>query len=226
MVVQAKESSARQKIVDAAVDLFVEIGYGKAGLKDITSRAGVTTGAFYHHFDSKEALAVTIINQGWAKAAEGVIVPCLAPPANGLENVILMSFALSDLMKRDKSVWIANHLNQAFGQLTEEYRRAFQQRAQQFIGGVAGVIRRSDIRDDLTLEDVGGLVWISVHGCHLLSDAMMDDVYVRMEQSWRVLLRSIVPAESVNYFGQFLERTYGRYVLAGDDLAPVVDPVR
>ena len=52
-------------------------------------------------------------------------------------------------------------------------------RASTFVNGVAGSIRRSDIRDDLTPETVGNMVWITVHGCHLLSDAEMDDVFTR-----------------------------------------------
>ena len=40
------------------------VGYAAAGLGEISERAGMTKGALYHHFDSKEALATAIIEQG------------------------------------------------------------------------------------------------------------------------------------------------------------------
>ena len=210
MAQQSRAAATRQKIIDAAVELFTDRGFSETGLNDITTRAGTTTGAFYYHFDSKEALAAAITQQGWPKAW-AVFARCTESPAPGLENVIVMTFALSDLMKSDKSVWIANHLNQALGQLSEEGRQGFQQRATAFVDGVAGSIRRSDIREDLTFEAVGNMVWITVHGVHLLSDAMMDDVFARLTESWRMLLRAIVPAESLVYFEQFLSRTAAEF---------------
>ena len=64
MVPQARSETTRQKLLDAAIDLFSEVGYAAAGLGEIIERAGMTKGALYHHFDSKEALATAIIEQG------------------------------------------------------------------------------------------------------------------------------------------------------------------
>lgn len=210
MPTQARASATRQKIIDAAVELFTDHGYAETGLNDITEQAQCTTGAFYYHFGSKEELAKAIIQQGWPKAWE-VFARCTSSPTPGLENVIVMTFALSDLMKRDKCVWISNHLNQALGQLSEEGRNGFRHRASVMVDGIAGSIRRSDIRDEITFESVGNMVWMIVHGCHLLSDAMMDDVFRRLAESWQILLRSIVPEASLAYFEKFLERTAAEF---------------
>lgn len=204
---QSRSSETRQDIIDAAVSLFDELGYGGTRLQDIVDRAHVTTGAFYYHFDSKSALAMAIIAQGWPKAL-AVIDGCLNDlPSAGLERVISMTFALSSLMKRDRTVWVANHLNQAFGELDQEGRRGFENRARQFIARVAAVIGSEDIRPGICPEDVGGQVWITVHGCHLLSDALGTDVITRLERSWRNLLPGLVPADSLSYFELFVNRT-------------------
>lgn len=207
---QSRAVETRQKIIDAAVELFAEKGYGDTGLNDLTARAGVTTGAFYYHFSSKEVLATAIMDQGWPKALD-VVTRCLQSPSPGLENVIVMTFALSAMMKRDKSVWVANHLNQAFGQLSEEGRRVFEDHAATFIENLAAAVRGSDLNDGVTPEQVGSMVWITLHGCHLLSDAMDDDVIDRLTDSWSLLLRAIVPEESQRYFRQFLARTAAQY---------------
>ncbi len=45
-----------QAILAAAAELSREYGFDKVSIRDICRRAGVTTGAFYHHFPSKEAM--------------------------------------------------------------------------------------------------------------------------------------------------------------------------
>ena len=55
------------------------------------------------------------------------------------------------------------------------------------------------------------MVWITVHGVHLLADAMMDNVFTRLTDSWRMILPAIVPADSLPYFQQFLIRTAAQF---------------
>lgn len=50
----------REKIFRAAQKLFVEKGYHNTSIPDIVREAGVSTGAIYHHFSSKEELAKEI----------------------------------------------------------------------------------------------------------------------------------------------------------------------
>lgn len=51
-----KARDTRRAIMDAAAQLIRQNGFEKMTVRDICQRAGVTTGAFYHHFTSKEAL--------------------------------------------------------------------------------------------------------------------------------------------------------------------------
>lgn len=48
----------RQKLVDAALDLFFEKGYENVTVDDICEKAGVSKGAFYGHFKSKDQAVV------------------------------------------------------------------------------------------------------------------------------------------------------------------------
>ena len=207
---QTRAEETRQRIIDAAVALFAEHGYADTGLNDITTAANVTTGAFYYHFASKEAVATAIIREGWPKAVE-VLERWLDPTKAGLENVVVMTFALSELLKREKFVWVSNHLNQAFGQLSETGRIEFREKANTFVTRIADAIQPSDIRDDVTRHEVGTNVWMMVHGCHLLSDALEDSVFERLSTSWRLLLRAIAPMDSLAYFEQFVSRTAAQY---------------
>jgi AcrR family transcriptional regulator len=49
-------SARRDELLDAARDLFAERGYDATSVSGIIDRVGVSRGAFYHHFDSKEDL--------------------------------------------------------------------------------------------------------------------------------------------------------------------------
>ncbi|AOO81389.1 TetR/AcrR family transcriptional regulator [Bosea vaviloviae] len=53
--VQAQEN--RQAVIDAASRLFREHGFDGIGLKDLMAGAGLTQGAFYKQFESKDDLA-------------------------------------------------------------------------------------------------------------------------------------------------------------------------
>ncbi|MBL7004106.1 MAG: TetR/AcrR family transcriptional regulator [Gammaproteobacteria bacterium] len=50
----------REKILSSALMLFSEKGYFNTSIPDIRQSAGVSTGAIYHHFKNKEALAKSL----------------------------------------------------------------------------------------------------------------------------------------------------------------------
>lgn len=57
---------ARTRLLDAALDVFRARGYAATTVDDLCEAAGVTKGAFFHHFQSKEALAVAAA-QHWSE---------------------------------------------------------------------------------------------------------------------------------------------------------------
>ncbi|WAX82217.1 ScbR family autoregulator-binding transcription factor [Streptomyces sp. KMM 9044] len=57
MAQQERAVRTRRAVLEAAAAVFAEHGYAAATVADILKTAGVTKGALYFHFDSKEALA-------------------------------------------------------------------------------------------------------------------------------------------------------------------------
>ena len=66
---QSRSEVTRGKIIDAAVEMFNDGGYSSTGLGDIVERTGMTKGALYHHFNSKEALAAAGELGSWQAAS-------------------------------------------------------------------------------------------------------------------------------------------------------------
>lgn len=58
-----KDNRTHKKIVDAAVQEFLEKGFSEASLRNIAKKAGVTTGAFYRYYESKEELFDFLVNE-------------------------------------------------------------------------------------------------------------------------------------------------------------------
>jgi TetR/AcrR family transcriptional regulator, transcriptional repressor for nem operon len=63
-------TGARQKLLDAALCLIREKGYSATSVDSLCAEAGVTKGAFFHHFKSKDALAVAAANY-WSETTGG-----------------------------------------------------------------------------------------------------------------------------------------------------------
>ena len=61
-----RTSDAREKILRAAQSLIELRGYSALGVAEICKTAGVPKGSFYYFFESKEALALAVINEHWA----------------------------------------------------------------------------------------------------------------------------------------------------------------
>ena len=59
--VTARGEATRRRILDAAEDVFGEMGYYEASVSEITRRAGVAQGTFYIYFHSKRETFVELI---------------------------------------------------------------------------------------------------------------------------------------------------------------------
>lgn len=57
----AQEGKTHEKILDAAREEFLEKGFQNASLRRIVKTAGVTTGAFYRYYPTKEALFEALV---------------------------------------------------------------------------------------------------------------------------------------------------------------------
>jgi TetR/AcrR family transcriptional regulator, transcriptional repressor for nem operon len=63
--------TARDKLVQAGTDLFRRQGYTATTVDEICQQAGLTKGAFFHHFASKEALALACL-EAWDGMVAGL----------------------------------------------------------------------------------------------------------------------------------------------------------
>lgn len=84
----AKEAS-HERIVDAAARAIRRSGYDGTGVADIMKEAGLTHGAFYAHFASREAMLAEAADRAGAEAvAAAASVVAAVPPEQSLRSLI------------------------------------------------------------------------------------------------------------------------------------------
>ncbi|HWH96384.1 MAG TPA: TetR/AcrR family transcriptional regulator [Baekduia sp.] len=69
---QRTKQANRAAILDAARDVFAEIGYGAASVRDIVRRTDLATGTFYNYFPDKESVLVAVLDETAGEARERV----------------------------------------------------------------------------------------------------------------------------------------------------------
>ncbi len=61
-IVQQRSEETHGRILEAAITKFASAGYNAASVDDICKEAGVSKGAFYHHFPTKQAVFLALMN--------------------------------------------------------------------------------------------------------------------------------------------------------------------
>jgi TetR/AcrR family transcriptional repressor of nem operon len=64
---------SKTRLLDAALHVFRAKGYNATRIEDICEAAGLTKGSFFHHFDSKEELALAAAEY-WAESTSAFFV--------------------------------------------------------------------------------------------------------------------------------------------------------
>lgn len=99
--VTKRRAETRARLIDAAIDVFAEKGYGQVTIRDVCTAAGYTRGAFYSQFDSLEELLFVIYHQWTSQIAEQVRSAVDAgDPVNDVPGIIAR-IADTLLLKRE-----------------------------------------------------------------------------------------------------------------------------
>jgi AcrR family transcriptional regulator len=79
-----RTGATRRALLDAASSLFAEHGYADVGVGAIARRAGVTSGAIYHHFASKTGLFSAVYEELVANTGARIAAARRGSPAPSL----------------------------------------------------------------------------------------------------------------------------------------------
>lgn len=171
--------SSRQRILNAAGELFSKQGFDQVGINEVMQAAGMTRGAFYSHFESKSQLYSETI-----RAMAQQQAPFLAAETSSLAQVLQgylsmehrsgeafqcpLAFLISDAAQRDEQVRTAwTETFRGFSQLIERKQQtdttstttdtiASQQALQTAVMMIGGLAVARAINDEGLAESVLG----------------------------------------------------------------------
>jgi len=94
VTIQPRAEETRTRILDAAAAGFAERGYDGTSVAEICDRAGVSKGAFYHHFPSKQDLFLELLER-WLDLLEDQL-----DAVRGQENPVpVQLLAMADMIR-------------------------------------------------------------------------------------------------------------------------------
>src|SRR6059058_1167580 len=86
---RAQDAGGRDAMLDAAAEVFTERGYRGATVEAILERAGLSKGAFYWHFESKDELMLAVLAERVERPVKELIEMLRDAPPD--ENISLVA---------------------------------------------------------------------------------------------------------------------------------------
>jgi AcrR family transcriptional regulator len=95
---QARSEETRMNILSEAQGLFAQKGYEATGIMDICDAAGVSKGAFYHHFPSKQAIFMALL-EDWLAQLDVLMQAAMTAAPNVPEGLVEMAGLTSSVFE-------------------------------------------------------------------------------------------------------------------------------
>jgi AcrR family transcriptional regulator len=183
MAKQERGTRSRRAILEAAAEVFDLRGFDAASTNEILARSGLTRGALYHHFPSKEAIAVALLDAH----SEALVIP---EATTKLQAVIDLTFSFAHRLQRDPvlraSVRLAvektsfpRPLNTPYDQSSAAIRQLLEQAGKQ-----------GETLPGLNLNEATTVIVGAFTGMQVMSQVYTErkDLPERITTMWRLLL--------------------------------------
>ena len=168
----------RERLLQAASREIYRSGFQSASVDTILAVAGVTKGALYYHFDSKEALGHAVIDEVIATCVRGKWV---RPLQNGTDPIDALIGAVQGIPVRPADVrggCQLNNLAQEMSSLDAGFRKRLAIVFDAWREAVASVLREGQshgsVRCDVEPADAAGLLIAMVEGYASLAKNAQD----------------------------------------------------
>ncbi|MFF4011861.1 ScbR family autoregulator-binding transcription factor [Streptomyces sp. NPDC001717] len=200
-VVQERSERTRRKLVHAGAEWFHRHGYANATLGGIAGSAGVTKGALYFHFASKDELAVAVQERGRAlldESLRALEASGLSPLQSLVDATHWLARALHDEPAVPASFRLTKECADTLPSLTDFHRV--------WVSAACGLLRRArdagELREGCSWESAESLVAATVCGIEVMAGTGMPgaELQRRVAALWTLLLPGLVPEGAAGGF--------------------------
>lgn len=192
MAMQQRAVLTRGRVLIAAAGVFARTGFLAASMNDIVEAAGVTKGAVYFHFASKEALAAAIVEEQFALWPP-IVAAITEHAPDPLVGVVALTYEVGARFRDDVLVTAGVRLS---------FERELVNAAmpEPFVGWIAilqdlfararreGLLRPGLMPAPTARALVGGFFGVQ-HVSEMLTNR--TDLEVRLDEFWKVFLTGV-----------------------------------
>lgn len=172
--------TTRKRLLEAAHREIYEYGFQGASLKRILADTGLTKGALYHHFSTKQALGLAVVEEViGARLRREWIEPVFAAP-DPLETLIEL-VGQARVQATEQSIRLGcdlNNLMQEMSPIDETFRRALATVIAEWRIGWESALRRAQqqggLGGEVDCRRAALFVIASLEGCIGLSKSQLD----------------------------------------------------
>ncbi|MFD4659528.1 ScbR family autoregulator-binding transcription factor [Kitasatospora sp. NPDC058444] len=191
----------RAALLCAAAEVFDQVGYHGAGINRILAKAGLTSGAMYFHFKSKEDLARAVM----LEQASDLRLP---EEPQGLQQLVDVTLTLAIELQSNTLLRAGVRLAVDQGGPAQNDDSAYGWWAQRFRGELDVARERGELREDVDGAEFAEVLVAAFTGTQLKSQisAGWSDLPERIVSLWRYLLPGVASADALPHIRVTPER--------------------
>ncbi|MFI1566693.1 ScbR family autoregulator-binding transcription factor [Streptomyces sp. NPDC020490] len=186
MAQQERGKRSRESILQAAARVFDERGYDAASTNEILSRTGLTRGSLYHHFPSKEAIALALV-QAHAEA--------LQPPERPvkLQSVIDLTLEFAQRLQHDPVLRASVRLTTEQTSFSCPPQTTYEQSMAAVLALLQEAEKQGEVLPGVDVHEVTSTVVGSFTGLQIMSHAFTnrEDLPERIGVFWKFFLPGV-----------------------------------
>jgi AcrR family transcriptional regulator len=200
MPVQERAHRTRYAILDAAATVFARRGYAGSSFSDLVRESGITKGAFYFHFSSKEELALEVMRHKQAQLIERMMAE-VPEEATGIGRLAALLRARARALDADESLGCVLRLGAELGSVSapaSDYSQLNEWPIALFTQLVSDGQRNGEVRADLDARATGEAIFASIIGMDALASQLTErrDLAERTERLLDVVLEGLTVHQS------------------------------
>lgn len=171
--------NARTKLLDAALGTIRAKGYSATSVDDLCGAAGVTKGAFFHHFKSKDALAVAAADHWSEITSELFAAAPFHDPEDPLDRILAYIDFRKELVRGEIAEFtclVGTMVQEAYG-ASDDIRsacwRSISGHAETLEGDIAAAIELYDV-SGIKSKSLALFTQATIQGAFILAKAKND----------------------------------------------------
>jgi len=177
MTLTETRHESKTRLLEAALQVIRAKGYSATRVEDICEAAGLTKGSFFHHFESKEALALAAANY-WIEGTSAVFAAAhYHDHADPLDRLLAYLDFRKSLLKgelHELTCLVGTMVQEVYAThpaLREASDRSISKHAATLVPDIEEAIRQRGIRGNWTAESLALYTQATIQGAFILAKA-------------------------------------------------------